>query len=87
VLLRRHRAVGDDHRPGHVAFIFVLFMLPQAAPVTINNFNYAPLVFLIVLGGAGIWCFASAKNWFQGPKGQGTPEELAAIEADLELHV
>jgi hypothetical protein len=26
----------------------------------------------------------SARRWFTGPKVQGTPEELAAIEADLE---
>ena len=70
-----------------VAIIFVLFMLPQAYPITINNFNYAPVVFLIVLGGAAIWYFASAKNWFKGPKVQGTAEELAAIERELELQV
>ena len=51
----------------------------------ISNFNYTPVVFLVVLGGAAIWYFASAKNWFKGPKVQGTPEELAAIERDLEL--
>ena len=27
----------------------------------------------------------SAKNWFKGPKVQGTPEELAAIEQELEI--
>jgi hypothetical protein len=42
-------------------------------------------VFLVVLGGAGLWYAVSAKNWFKGPKVQGTPEELAAIERDLEL--
>ena len=68
-----------------VVFIFILFMLPQVYPITINTFNYTPVVFLIVLGGAAIWYFVSAKNWFKGPKVQGTPEELAAIEADLEL--
>jgi amino acid transporter len=68
-----------------VAFIFVLFMLPQAWPITVTNFNYAPLVFLVVLGGAAIWYFASAKNWFKGPKVQGSPDELAAIERDLEV--
>jgi amino acid transporter len=70
-----------------VAIIFVLFMLPQAFPVTIQSFNYTPVVFLVVLGGAGLWYFTSAKNWFKGPKVQGTPEELAAIERDLELQV
>jgi hypothetical protein len=68
-----------------VVFIFILFMLPQANPITINNFNYAPVVFLVVLGGAAIWYFASAKNWFKGPKVQGTADELAAIERDLEV--
>jgi amino acid transporter len=70
-----------------VAIVFVLFMLPQAFPITINSFNYTPVVFLVVLGGAAIWYFASAKNWFKGPKVQGTPEELAAIERELELQV
>jgi amino acid transporter len=66
-------------------FIFVLFMLPQLQPINISTFNYAPVVFLVVLGGAGIWYFTSAKKWFKGPKVQGTAEELAAIERDLEL--
>ena len=68
-----------------VAFVFVLFMLPQAFPITINSFNYTPVVFLVVLGGAALWYFASAKHWFKGPKVQGTPEELAAIERDLDV--
>jgi len=68
-----------------VAFIFVLFMLPQAFPVTIQSFNYTPVVFLVVLGGATIWYYASAKDWFKGPKVQGTAEELAAIERELEV--
>ena len=67
-----------------VAIVFVLFMLPQAFPITIQNLNYTPVVFLVVLGGAAIWYFTSAKNWFKGPKVQGSPEELAAIERDLE---
>ena len=45
-----------------------------------STFNYTPVVFLVVLGGAAIWYFVSAKHWFKGPKVQGTPEELAAIE-------
>ncbi len=68
--------------------ICILFMLPQFLPQSTTlagDFNYTPIVFLVVLGGAAIWYFASAKNWFKGPKVQGTAEELAAIEADLEL--
>jgi amino acid transporter len=68
-----------------VVFIFVLFMLPQALPINITTFNYAPLVFIVVLGGAAIWYAVSAKDWFKGPKVQGTAEELAAIEHELEL--
>lgn len=66
-------------------FIFVLFMLPQALPITLSTFNYTPLVFLVVLGGAAIWYAVSAKNWFIGPRVQGTAAELAEIEQDLEL--
>jgi amino acid transporter len=68
-----------------VVFIFILFMLPQAFPITIQSFNYTPVVFLVVLGGAAIWYAVSAKNWFKGPKVQGTAEELRAIEQDLEV--
>ena len=68
-----------------VAVIFVLFMLPQVQPINISTFNYTPVVFLVVLGGAALWYAVSAKNWFKGPKVQGTAEELAAIERDLEL--
>ncbi len=68
-----------------VIVICLLFLLPQVQPITASTFNYTPLVFIIVLGGAGIWYFASAKNWFHGPKVQGSPAELAAIEAELEV--
>jgi amino acid transporter len=68
-----------------VIVICILFLLPQVQPITASTFNYTPLVFIVVLGGAGIWYFVSAKNWFHGPKIQGTAEELAAIEAELEV--
>ncbi len=67
-----------------VVFIAVLFMLPQYAPITIDTFNYAPVAVLVVIGFAGIWWMVSARKWFKGPKVQGTAEELAAIERDLE---
>jgi amino acid transporter len=69
---------------GWVAFITVLFMLPQVSPVTAATFNYTPLAVLVVLGFAGIWWLVSARNWFRGPKVQGSPEELAAAERELE---
>jgi amino acid transporter len=66
-----------------VAFITVLFMLPAVSPITRNSFNYTPVAVLIVLGFAGIWWLVSAHTWFKGPKVQGSPEELAAMEQEL----
>jgi amino acid permease (GABA permease) len=67
-----------------VCFIFVLFMLPTASPITHINFNYTFVAVLVVIGFAGIYWLVSARNWFTGPKIQGTAEELAAIERELE---
>ena len=67
-----------------VAIVCVVFLLPQFAPVDRNNFNYTGVVLLVVMGAVTVWWFASARNWFTGPKVQGTPEELAAMEAELE---
>jgi amino acid transporter len=74
-----------------VVVIVVLFMLPQYLPQFDANgpvwadLNFTPLVFLVVLGGAALWYAVSAKNWFKGPKIQGSADELAAIEKDLEV--
>ena len=69
-----------------VVFIAILFMLPQVTPIdNPANFNYAPVAVLAVVIFAGGWWVLSAKNWFKGPKVQGSAEELAAIERDLEL--
>src|SRR5579859_203590 len=66
-----------------VAFITILFMLPTASPINRTNFNYTVVAVLVVLGFAGIWWLVSARNWFTGPKVQGSAEELAAIEQEL----
>jgi amino acid transporter len=68
-----------------VVFIAILFLLPQFVPVRTDTFNYAPVALGVVILFAGGWWLLSAKNWFKGPKVQGTAEELAAIERDLEL--
>jgi uncharacterized membrane protein len=68
-----------------IGFIAILFVLPQVAPGnTLTTFNYAPVAVAVVLIYAGGYWFLSARNWFKGPKVQGTPEELAAIERELE---
>jgi amino acid permease (GABA permease) len=66
-----------------VVFITILFMLPTVSPITKTNFNYTIVAVLVVVGFASIYWFVSARNWFTGPRVQGSAEELAAIEADL----
>jgi amino acid transporter len=51
-----------------VIIICVLFVLPTASPITASTFNYTIVAVLIVVGAAAIWWFASAKNWFTGPR-------------------
>ena len=66
-----------------VAIISILFILPVYSPINRTNFNYTIVAVAVVIGFAGIYWLVSAKNWFKGPKVQGTPEELAAIEHEL----
>ncbi|GAA2862133.1 amino acid transporter [Actinoplanes cyaneus] len=51
-----------------VAIICVLFVLPTAGPITAKNFNYTIVAVAIVVGGATVWWFASARKWFTGPR-------------------
>jgi amino acid transporter len=72
-----------------VVFICIMLMMPQFSPgglgiKVIDALNYAPIAVGLVLLFAGGWYVLSAHKWFKGPKVQGTPEELAAIERDLE---
>jgi amino acid transporter len=49
-----------------------------------NNFNFTgPLIILSALGFWAYWQL-SGRKWFTGPKVQGTAEELAAIEHELD---
>ncbi len=72
-----------------VTFICIILMMPQYSPGGLgisftNAFNFAPVAVLVVIGFAGIYWLTSARKWFKGPKVQGSAEELAAIERDLE---
>jgi amino acid permease (GABA permease) len=68
-----------------IAFIAILFILPQAAPgFTLKTFNYAIVAVGVVLLYSGGYWFLSARNWFKGPKVQGSSAELAQIESELE---
>jgi amino acid transporter len=66
-----------------VGVITILFMLPQVWPVHWANFNYTVVAVAAVLGFAGIYWLVSARNWFTGPRVQGSAAELAAIEREL----
>ena len=55
------------------------------SPIGFGNFNYTVVAVLVVLGFAGIYWAVSAKNWFKGPKVQGSAAELAAIERELSV--
>src|SRR6185437_4283721 len=66
-----------------VVIITILFLLPQAGPITWKTFNYAIFAVAVVVGFAGIYWLVSARKWFTGPRVQGSAEELAAIEHEL----
>ena len=63
-----------------VAIISVLFMLPTSTPITLQGFNYTPVVVLGVFLIVAIWWLVSARHWFKGPIIQVSEAELEAIE-------
>jgi amino acid transporter len=67
-----------------VGFMSVMFLLPQFSPITAHSFNYAPVALGVVLIGATVWWFATARGSYTGPVSYGSPEELAAMEARQE---
>jgi hypothetical protein len=58
----------------------VLFMLPQASPITVDSFNYAPIALGVVLLVATVWWFTTARRRFRGPVSYGGPDEVAAMD-------
>ena len=65
-----------------VVIICVLFVLPTAGPISATNFNYTIFAVAVVVGAATIWWFASARNWFTGPR-QNVAENAAEAEPSL----
>jgi hypothetical protein len=50
-----------------IAFIAVVFCLPQLNPVNAQTLNYSPVaVAIVVLYSLGLWV-VSARKWFTGP--------------------
>ncbi|MGD3109487.1 amino acid permease [Streptomyces sp. YGL11-2] len=58
-----------------VAFVTVLFCLPQHAPITLGTFNYAPIALVAVLAAATLWWWL-AKRTYTVP--------TAPVDRDLE---
>jgi len=58
----------------------ILFMLPQATPITTTSFNYAPIALGVVLLIATLWWFSTARKSFHGPVSYGSPDEVAAMD-------
>ena len=72
---------------GFISILFVSPLFPQWKwwdSDSINSANFTGPLILLSFIGVGVWWVASAKKWFKGPKVQGTPEELAAIEHELD---
>jgi amino acid transporter len=73
-----------------VAFISILFVSPLFPQWRwwngdeVNKANFTGPLILLSFVGVGLWWVASAKKWFKGPKVQGSAEELAAIEKELD---
>ncbi len=77
--LHHHRADASPVQLGHRTAIRdstdqVHRRLQLHAPIIVGG------LFVVV----GLWFVLSARKWFTGPKVMGTPEELAAIERELE---
>jgi cell division protein FtsW (lipid II flippase) len=69
-----------------VAFIAVLFLLPEVAFSSVNwhTFNYAPIAVGVVLLFSGGYSLLSARKWFTGPKVQGSEDEFKKIEGGFD---
>ena len=81
--LGRYSALIGRVAIGWIGFETILFILPEAAPVTWHNLNYAGFAVVFVLVVATVWWLVTARRTFTGPKSFGTPEELRAMEGEL----
>jgi amino acid transporter len=66
-----------------VVFITILFVLPQATPITRDSFNYAGIVVFGAIFLLTIWWLVSVRKWFKGPVVQGDEATLEKIEAEI----
>ncbi|MCZ1019787.1 amino acid permease [Streptomyces noursei] len=64
-----------------VAFVTVLFCLPQHYPVTVDTFNYAPIALVVVLSVATVWWWL-AKRAYTVPTSR-NDRDLADLEREV----
>lgn len=70
-----------------VSLLFVAPLFPQWQwwnPDDVNTANFAGPLMLASFLFVGGWWVLSARKWFTGPRVQGSPEELRAIERELD---
>jgi len=66
-----------------VVIITILFFAPAFYPwTTFADINWSGPVFVVVMAIVAIWYAVSAKNWFTGPKIQGSESALEEIEEE-----
>ncbi|MET9293484.1 amino acid permease [Streptomyces sp. NPDC003077] len=66
-----------------VAFVTVLFCLPQSHPVSLENFNYAPVALVVVLVLASVWWVVAGRRKYEIPLAQTSDPEMAKYEQEI----
>ncbi|MFI2454270.1 amino acid permease [Streptomyces sp. NPDC019539] len=61
-----------------VAFVTVLFCLPQSSPITVNSMNYASIALAVVLVLASVWWYVARRS-YSTPAAYGNAREQAEI--------
>ncbi|MER6996739.1 amino acid permease [Streptomyces sp. NPDC000410] len=65
-----------------VAFVTVLFCLPQSSPVDTDTMNYASVALAVVLVLATVWWYVARRS-YSTPKAYGSAREQAEIEEGI----
>jgi hypothetical protein len=76
--LPTHESRSDEQRLHELGYA-------QELRRTMSGFSNFAVSFTIISILSGIWWLVPARKWFKGPKVQGSEEELAAIERELQL--
>ncbi len=65
-----------------VIFICILFSLPVVRPITASNFNFTPVVLVVVLAILVPWYLLRVRHHFKGPAILQDSQQFAAFEED-----